>query len=126
MTDDTTVEYVIWLPYTRPPLTLNQRMHWQVKRKITQAIRAHVAHELHAVMFQPVAHVRAELHYVPRDKRHRDADNLVLTSKPCIDGIVDAGLVPDDTPDYVTHLMPVIDAPNRDNPRLYILIRVIA
>lgn len=126
MSDLERTEYVVWLPWTRPPLTMNQRQHWQAKRRLTRAIRDHVSTHLQAAMFQPAAHIRVQLHYVPKDRRHRDADNLVATSKPCVDGIVDAGLVPDDTPDYVTHLMPVIDAPDRDNPRLFISITVIA
>ena len=41
------------------------------------------------------------LHYRPRDNRRRDADNLVPTLKALCDGLVDAGLVPDDTPNYM-------------------------
>ncbi|WP_244278017.1 hypothetical protein [Gordonia westfalica] len=48
------------------------------------------------------------LHYTPRDVRRRDADNLVPTLKAACDGLVDAGLVADDTPDLMTKQMPTI------------------
>lgn len=53
------------------------------------------------------------LHYRPRDNRRRDADNLVPTLKALCDGLVDAGLVPDDTPNYMHKHMPVIHPAER-------------
>jgi crossover junction endodeoxyribonuclease RusA len=62
------------------------------------------------------------LTYVPRDKRRRDPDNLVVPLfKALVDGIVDAGIVPDDTPEYVIRSMPVILPPDGD-PRLVLVI----
>ena len=43
-----------------------------------------------------------------KDHRRRDADNLIATLKPFADGLVDAGLTPDDTPSFMTKHMPVI------------------
>lgn len=40
------------------------------------------------------------------DKRRRDAANLTPCTKACVDGLVDAELWPDDTPDWVTTLEP--------------------
>lgn len=119
-------EYIVWLPYTRPPITLNHRQHWRAKHRLVRALRDHVSTHLQACMYAPAAHIQVQLHYVPKDRRRRDGDNLVGTSKPCIDGIVDAGLVPDDSPEYVTQLMPVIDPPDPANPRLFLTITVIA
>ncbi len=36
-----------------------------------------------------------------RFKRRRDEDNLRASLKPCWDGLVDAGLILDDTPEYI-------------------------
>lgn len=41
----------------------------------------------------------------------RDPLNLVATLKPVQDGLVDAGVVPDDTAAYMDSPMPIIDAP---------------
>lgn len=119
-------EYVVWLPYTRPPLSLNQRQHWSAKRRIVREVRDFTALHLQAMRLEPVSHIRVTLHYVPRDKRRRDSDNLVATLKPILDGIVDSGLVADDSPEYVTSVMPVIDKPDPANPRLYVSIIVVA
>ncbi|WP_052373123.1 hypothetical protein [Amycolatopsis taiwanensis] len=50
-----------------------------------------------------------QLHYAPGGRRSvTDAPNLTATSKPAIDGLVDAGIVPNDTDQHVTEHMPVI------------------
>ena len=38
----------------------------------------------------------------------RDSDTIYPTFKAMCDGIVDAGIVPDDTPEYMTKLAPII------------------
>lgn len=108
--------------YTKPPLSLNDRTHWRVKAKHTADIRAWIRewawHHVPACSATEV-----ELHYVPRDARRRDADNLVPILKACCDGLVDAGVVPDDTPELMRKVMPIIDAPNRVDPHLWLLVR---
>lgn len=115
---------IVTLPYTKPPLSLNGRLHWRAEVRIKAEVRAIAAMltRRHVLPHVPAGtdHVTVVLHYVPRDKRTRDTDNLVLTLKPCKDGLVDAGLVPDDNPTYMTAPMPVIDPPDRANPRLYL------
>ena len=108
----------IRLPYTKPPLNLNDRMHWRRKAQIVKAVRSYVGGM--AIYMKPYQTVRVELHYVPRDKRRRDADNLVATLKPCLDGLVDAGVIADDSPEYVTWTVH-IDAPSAD-PHLYLTV----
>ena len=122
-------EWTLRLPYTTPPLTGNDRMHWRRKAAITAGIRETVRDRVHLSQFttQPwpvdAAHVEVWLHYWPRDKRRRDADNLVPTLKVCCDALVDAGVVPDDTPAEMTKHMPIIHAPDGD-PRLELTIRL--
>lgn len=41
-----------------------------------------------------------------RDRRARDPHNYFATVKPVVDGLVDAGLWPDDTPEWVTTTEP--------------------
>lgn len=43
------------------------------------------------------------------DRRRRDPHNYVATLKPIVDGLVDAGLWPDDTPEHVATLEPELD-----------------
>lgn len=42
------------------------------------------------------------------DKRRRDPHNFFPTIKPIVDGLTDAGLWPDDTPEHVTTPEPVL------------------
>ena len=53
-------------------------------------------------------HCTVSFHYQPRDNRRRDVDNLMPTMKAACDALVDAQLVPDDTPDMMTKHMPII------------------
>lgn len=106
---------------TKPPLSLNDRSHWRVKAKTTKRVREWVAQSAWYSV-PPCAAAVVELHYVPRDARRRDRDNLVATLKPCMDGLVDAGVIPDDTPEYLTWTVH-IDPPNRADPHLYLLVR---
>ncbi|WKW86371.1 rusA-like resolvase [Gordonia phage Budski] len=100
---------IVELPYARPPLTENQRMHWRKKAAVVASVRQAVyVLARNARVPQNCAHVDVSLHYTPRDVRRRDADNLVPTLKAACDGLVDAGLVADDTPDLMTKQMPTI------------------
>lgn len=50
------------------------------------------------------------------------ADNLVPTLKAAADGLVDAGVVRDDTPDLMTKVMPILHEPDGD-PRVLLIVR---
>lgn len=103
---------------------MNDRMHWRAKAKIKHELRTYVCNALQALQPGQTEHVRLRLHYVPRDGRRRDSDNLVETLKVCKDALVDAGIVPDDTPNYVTWHPPVIDMPEPHNPHLYLIVHL--
>lgn len=91
---------VIPLPWDRPPLTLNQRLHWRRKAQITADIRV-VVHHAALLVDEPLGPCEAVLHWRPRDNRRRDQDNLVATLKPCLDALVLIGMLPDDDRKHV-------------------------
>jgi crossover junction endodeoxyribonuclease RusA len=95
----------------KPPLTANQRLHWAEKARRTRKVRESVCWRARQQMMTPQSYVIVQLHFRPNDKRRRDPANLVPTQKPAVDGLVDAGVIPDDTPEYVGELMPVIHEP---------------
>lgn len=103
-----TRQWVLDLPWTAPPLSLNDRGHWRVKAKKTAHARALVTLTTRGNLVPRLAACDVVLTYNPRDKRRRDADNLVALLKVACDAIVDAGVVPDDTPDLMVKHMPVI------------------
>lgn len=96
------------LNYDKPPLNLNQRGHWaryDGTRKNLRAIGAGLARQQR---IPHLPHVHTRLVWRPPDNRRRDEDNIVLTAKPLWDGLVDAGVVDDDTSTYMTKYMPRI------------------
>lgn len=103
--------YRLDLPHGRPPLTLNQRLHWAARSRTTRELRQTVTWLAKAAQIPAAEHVTVTLHYAPGDNRRRDDDNLVATSKVCCDAIVDSGVVPDDTPAWMTKPTPVIVPP---------------
>ena len=95
------------LDWTVPPLTENQRWsHWAAKNRVVQDVR--LTGRLTMARLGRQKHVTVTLTWVVRDHRRRDADNLVPTLKALCDGLVDASIVPDDTPEFMTKIMPVI------------------
>ena len=94
------------------PLSLNDRMGWQQKARLTRETRAAVGWHTLALKVGAHDHLHIRLVYTPATTRRRDTDNLWATAKPAVDGLVDAGAVPDDTPDYVTRHEPKIAQPD--------------
>ncbi len=92
-------------------LSLNDRTHWAAKSESVAAWRRAAYYAACAdwpvgeaarteILEAGVWEVKVVLP-VP-DRRRRDPHNFVATVKPVVDGLVDAGLWPDDTPEYVT------------------------
>jgi crossover junction endodeoxyribonuclease RusA len=118
----------IALPWTRPPLSLNDggatRAAKFARARTIAAVRT-TAQQLARAAHLPrgVAHVTVQLHYRPRDNRRRDTDNLVATLKPICDGLAGGtkkypgyGMVPDDIPAYMAKPEPVIHPAERGKP----------
>jgi crossover junction endodeoxyribonuclease RusA len=113
-------------PYTRP-LTLNARQHWSAKQRAVRHWRQTAKFLALQAKIPPLERVAVELHYCPRDSRRRDPLNLVATLKPIEDGIVDAGVIPDDTPRWSEPTMPMLDpADSTATVQLYVLVRELA
>lgn len=93
--------------WERPPLNANQRLHWAAKATKTREIRSAAMWAAHAIRPRP-SRVTVQLVWVVTDRRRRDSDNIYPTFKAMCDGLVDAGIVPDDTPEYMNKLGPII------------------
>lgn len=103
------------LPFTKP-MSLNDRTHFRVKARITKEWRE-AAHILaRAQRIPPCERVRIELFYVPADGRPRDPLNLVQTLKAVEDGIVDAGVIPNDDAAHHESVMPRITPAGQPRP----------
>lgn len=104
------IPVVIEFPAPAPLLNMNQRTHWRVQRAHARAWRHAAAmytlEQLGHGRSQPPAVVSIELPVL--GARRRDPHNYFPTVKPVVDGLVDAGLWPDDTPEWVTTVEPAL------------------
>jgi crossover junction endodeoxyribonuclease RusA len=97
------------LPFDRPPLTENQRLHHMAKARLTKQVRRAASFLARSQRIPPLGACTVRLVWHVNTKHRRDADNLAPTLKAACDGLVDAGLVPDDTPALMDKRMPEID-----------------
>ncbi len=86
----------------RPP-TPNARRHWRTTHrdnslwKEVALVRAATGHAPHPV----ITRATLAIEFIVPDKRHRDLDNLIASTKPLTDGIVAAGCLADDSSDVL-------------------------
>ncbi len=103
MTESAGRTWTLALPYERPPLSLNSRMHYRKEAQWKRQIKDDVQWlaRLHRLPKNDLRRVLIQLVWTPSVKRPRDTDNPTATLKPAIDGLVAYGLVPDDNKDIV-------------------------
>lgn len=95
--------FEIRLPIGYPLLSANGREHWRKRANITAAIRACARGQCWNV--RPIAgRVKIRAVYHAPDNRRRDVSNLFPSVKAGVDGIVDAGIIKDDSDRYVVSL----------------------
>lgn len=84
-------------------INLNQRLHWAKKAQLTKAWRlaAHDAAEC-AMLPQNLTKVHVTAYITKPTRRAFDVHNLIPTMKAVIDGLVDYGVVADDSTKYLT------------------------
>src|SRR5690606_14960932 len=108
-----------------PPPSLNQmnRMHWAERKRHQDLWAEEIAYaalEAGRPRFRR-AEVRLRLYY--RTNRRRDADNAIGgPAKLILDGLRDAGVIPDDDTNTIRLLEPVIGV-DKENPRVEIELR---
>lgn len=90
---------VMNLHITVNPLSLNARTHWAVKAKLNAQWRAFA--KLSAMRWPALPACDVTLTQYVHDKRRRDEDNIFGLLKPLCDGLVDAGVVEDDTANFM-------------------------
>ena len=91
-------------------LNMNHRTHWRTRWSVTKQWRT-AAYQAALLLGPPSArtHPAAMVRLIipVPDRRRRDPANLTPLTKACVvDGLVDAGVWPDDTPEYVETLEP--------------------
>ncbi len=98
-------EWVIELPWSTPPLSLNSRMHWRERAAITASLmdgtRWLLRREIMSHDLDRLDAVTVWLEWIVPDRRARDTDNPMATTKVLVDALVREGVIADDTPQYV-------------------------
>ena len=84
------------LPWDRPPLSQNDRLHHRVKALKVAAVLGEARGAITVVNIKPIVGAEVILHYRVADKRRRDADNLAVVLKVCQDALVAEGVIPRD------------------------------
>lgn len=105
-----TIEVVI---EGRPP-TLNSRRHWRAVAADNKAWKGIVTAEArqavisferrHGLRWRTLRLCTLDVVFVVKDRRSRDWDNLISTIKPEIDGLVEAGVMLDDSSEVVVRV----------------------
>ncbi len=115
-------EWIVRLPFQRPPLSENYRLHWAKRNRIVNDVKD-AAHTMAVATRLPkgLERVRIELHWQPHVMRQRDTDNPTPTLKAAIDGLVRYGLVADDNSAHVTST--VVIEPLGPKPALWLIIQ---
>jgi crossover junction endodeoxyribonuclease RusA len=94
-------EWRLPVPYRRPPLSLNGREHWSVRNRVGKDVKTAAWALARAAKVPRLQAVIVELVWFKGDNRRADADNMAPTLKALQDGLVAAGVVPDDSGDRV-------------------------
>lgn len=89
-------EWTIELPYHRPPLMDNARMHWAAKARVTAELRMCGWALARTANLPHLGRAQIMLGWQPEARRRRDVFGPTPTLKPLVDGIVDAGVLDDD------------------------------
>lgn len=116
-------EHRLTLHYERPPLSENDRLHRFERAQRVRALRASTG--LWGRRIRGAERVEVTLIWVVSDRRKRDEDNVVPTLKALCDGLVDAKVVKDDTPQYMVKNMPVIEYRKGAKPHLELVVSVL-
>lgn len=84
-----------FIPQPTDFINSNHRLHWAVRAKRTKTWREAARCAAHGLPRNQRVQVTVYIH--KKTRRAYDAHNLTPTAKAVMDGIVDAGLIPDDT-----------------------------
>ena len=85
------------LPWSRPPLSGNDRGHTRWRASDVKAALAQARVAVRAASPRPIVGAVVTLHWQIDTRHRRDADNMNPTLKECLDALVLEGVLPDDS-----------------------------
>lgn len=116
-------QWLLKLPYPRPPLSLNQHLHHMAEAKRRAEIKADVGWLIRQQKItKGLDHVRVCLLWVARDTGRRDTDNAHPSLKPMIDALVEQGVVADDDYTHVTSAVEIAPPSGGVRPGCWLIV----
>lgn len=96
-------------------MSMNDRDHWRTAAVKAKAWRyaANIAARAEITAPRPLPACWINVQLPVTGNRRRDPANYALTVKHIVDGLVDAGCWPDDTPEWVTTTEPTLSPSDR-------------
>ena len=91
------------LPWFPRELSPNSRAHWAAKAKAAKAYREQCGWAVMQARNSFKSPVLATTTFHVDTKRRYDLDNLMASLKPLWDGLVDAGILQDDSTEHLRH-----------------------
>lgn len=82
-------------------LTANDRMHWRPRAEITAKWRRLGWATAKQARIPTLGRAHVLIEWLPPDRRRRDPANASPMGKALVDGLVDAGVLPDDSAEYL-------------------------
>lgn len=120
-----TVKIIVEIPPAK--LSQNARVHWHERARLTRIAKAD-GYAMTIVAMDEVGLIqprwsKARMHttFYWASNRRRDVDNANSRLKATIDGIVQAGLIADDSYEVLTKEPPVFEV-DKHNPRVEIVV----
>ena len=89
------------------PMNSNDRQHWRVKAHLVRALRYEARIEARAQWGVPkplTFPVAITVEHHTRTRRTTDTANIAPAVKCIVDGVVDSGWLPNDTPEFVASI----------------------
>jgi len=118
-----TMKIKLILPYPPSELLPNKHTHWSVKAKATREVReqAYWMAKNQTRLYGSWTSVALDITFYPPKGRVADMDGLYAAFKPCLDSLVDAQIIADDSP-KVIKLVSLHVGEKSDNPRTEIIV----
>jgi crossover junction endodeoxyribonuclease RusA len=88
---------IVVVPGRPPNPNRTRRYHWRARHRADQEWRQAGRLSAHGLRRTPMQRATLDVVHVVPDRRRRDLDNLTASIKAVLDGIVDAGVIADDS-----------------------------
>lgn len=108
---------VIDVPAACQWISTNDRQHWRVRAGFTSTWRERTAWRAKQLHIRAMQRAEIEALLIFPVRRRRDPHNFMPTIKAAIDGLVDAGVLPDDDSTHLTVGKVEHGEPDRSLPR---------